>query len=478
MISKGCEAILAYILDTRDSGSKLDQIPIVNKFADVFLEELPSLPLKREVEFVVDLVPGTMPILIPLYIIAPTKLKELKAQLQELLDRGFIRLSVSPWGAPILFVKKKYDCDVMKTAFRTQYGHYEFLVMPFKLTIALAASMDLMNWVSVDGIRIDLTPVLTLPESGNEFVIYNDASLSGLGCVLLRIGMCVNTDWKGKARCVKYLRFTLRFWGKLYKALGTKLNFSTEYHLRTDGQPELVIQILEDMLRCCILEFEGSWERYLSLVEFAYNNSYQSSIKMAPFEVLNGRKCRTPLYLSELSESKLIGTDLIRETEDKVRIIHNCLKVASNRQNSYTDLKWKDLEFTVGNRVFMKVLPWRKVLRFGKKGKLSLKFIGPYDITERVGPMTYRLSLPSELDKIHNLFHVLMLRRYRSDPSHVITHCEIEIQPNLSYYEEPIRVLACEVKELQNKRVPLVKVLWNRHGAEEVTWKTEDSIRS
>ncbi|KAK5819359.1 hypothetical protein PVK06_024350 [Gossypium arboreum] len=126
-------------------------------------------------------------------------------------------------------------------------------------------------------------------------------------------------------------RFTSRFWNKLQEALGTRLNFSTAFHPQTDGQSERVIQILEDMLRCCILEFGDSWERYLPLAEFAYNNSYQSSIKMTPFEALYSRKCKTPLCWSELSESKIVGVDLIRETEEKVRIIRDSLKAASDR---------------------------------------------------------------------------------------------------------------------------------------------------
>ena len=110
-------------------------------------------------------------------------------------------------------------------------------------------------------------------------------------------------------------RFTSRFWKKLQDALGTELHFSTAFHPQTDGQSERIIQILEDMLRCCILEFEGTWERYLPLIEFAYNNSFQSSIKMAPYEALYGRKCHTPLYWTELSENKIHGVDLIKETE-------------------------------------------------------------------------------------------------------------------------------------------------------------------
>ncbi|KAA3484322.1 DNA/RNA polymerases superfamily protein [Gossypium australe] len=134
------------------------------------------------------------------------------------------------------------------------------------------------------------------------------------------------------------------------------------------------LPILEDMLRCCLLEFEGRWEKHLPLAEFTYSNSYQSSIKTSPFEALYRIKCKTPLHVSKLSGSKMVGVDLIRETEDK----------------SYADLKRKDIEFAIGDRVFLKVSPWKKVLWFGKKGKLSPRFIGTYKITERVGPIAYR----------------------------------------------------------------------------------------
>ncbi|KAA3460966.1 DNA/RNA polymerases superfamily protein [Gossypium australe] len=242
--------------------------------------------------------------------------------------------------------------------------------------------------------------------------------------------------------------------------------FSTAFHPQSDGQSERVI-LLEDMLRCCVLEFEGTWERYLPLIEFAYNNSFQSSIKMAPYEALYSQKCRTPLYWTELSEGKIHGIDLIRETEQKVKIIRESLKAASDRQKSYADLKRKDIEFQVDGRVFLKVSPWKKILRFGRKGKLSPRFIGPYEVIERIEPVAYRLRLPIELDKIHNVFHVSMLQRYRSDPSHVISPSEIEIQPDLTYEEEPIRILARKVKKLQNKKISLVKVMWNKHGVEE-----------
>ena len=127
--------------------------------------------------------------------------------------------------------------------------------------------------------------------------------------------------------------------------------------------------------------------------------------------------------------------------------------------------------------MFLKVSPWRKILRFGRKGKLSPRFIGPYEISKRVGPVAYRLLLPPELERIHNVFHVSMLRRYRSDPSHIISPSEVEIQADMSYEEEPMRILAREVKELRNKRVPLVKVLWLKQRIKEATWETESSMK-
>ncbi|KAA3488005.1 DNA/RNA polymerases superfamily protein [Gossypium australe] len=215
-------------------------------------------------------------------------------------------------------------------------------------------------------------------------------------------------------------RFMSRFWKKFQEALGTKLSFSTAFHPQTVGQSERVIQILEDMLRCCILDFQGNWEKYLPLVEFAYNNSFQSSLKMAPYEALYGRKCRKPLYWTELRENQIHGVDLVRETEEKVKVIRECLKAASDRQKSYSDLKRKDIEFQVGDKVFLKVSPWKKVLRFGRKDKLSPRLIGSFEVTERIGPVAYRLALPPELEKIHDVFHVSMLRQYRSGPSYVI----------------------------------------------------------
>ncbi|KAA3480432.1 DNA/RNA polymerases superfamily protein [Gossypium australe] len=548
-VRKGCKAYLAYVLDTKVSESNIESVAVVYEYADVFPEELPGLPPIREVEFSIKLVPGTLPISIAPYRMDPVELKELKAQLQELTDRGFARPSFSPWGALVLFVKKKdgsmrmcidyrqlnkvmiknkyplprindlfdqlkgaivfskidlrfgyyqlrvKDSDVSKTAFRTRYGHYEFLGMPFRLTNSPAVFMDLMNqifrsyldrfvvifiddiliysrdeskyaehlrivlqtlrdkqlfaklskcefWlqkvgflgyiVSTEGVQVDpskisavvdwklprnvsevrsflglasyywrfvkgfsmistlmtrllqkdvkfewsekcqqsfdqlkalLTkaPFLVQPESGKEFFIFSDASLNSLGFVVIAYAsrqlmpheknypmhdlvlaaisydeFCIGFSfalkkkdviWVVVDRLTKFAHFILRFWKKLEEALGTKLNFSTAFHPQTDGQSKRVIQILEDMLRCCVLEFE-------------------------------------------------------------------------DQQKSYADLKQTDIEFQIGDKVFLKVSPWKRILRFGRKDKLSPHFIRLYEIIERIRPVAYRLALPSELEKI------------------------------------------------------------------------------
>ena len=177
-------------------------------------------------------------------------------------------------------------------------------------------------------------------------------------------------------------------------------------------------------------------------MEFSYNNSYQASIGMAPYETLYGRRCRTLVCWTELNEYKVIGPDIVKNTKEKVQVIPQRLKVASDRQKSYVDLNRIDIEYEVGDKVFLKVSSWRKILRFGKKGKLSPRFIGPYEILELIGHVAYCLALPPELTKLHNVFHVSMLRRYCSDESHILSIQDVQVQADLSYDEEPKAIFA------------------------------------
>ena len=226
-----------------------------------------------------------------------------------------------------------------------------------------------------------------------------------------------------------------------------------------------------------MVDYEGGWDRHIPLVEFMYNNSFQSSIRIAPYEALYGRKCRTPLCWTELSEKKVIGLDLIQETKEKVKMIRERIKVVADRQKSYADLKRKDIQYEIREKVFLKISPWKKVVRFGKKGKLSPRFIRSYEVIEKVGLVAYRLALPPELEKIHNVFHVSMLMRYRLDLSHVVSSEVMQLRPDLTCEEEPIEILAREVKEFQNKRIPLLKVLWRNHKTEKATWESEETMR-
>ncbi|KAM1798759.1 hypothetical protein ACFX12_032795 [Malus domestica] len=231
------------------------------------------------------------------------------------------------------------------------------------------------------------------------------------------------------------------------------------------------------MLRSSVLQFEDSWHDCLDLMEFAYNNSYHSSIGMAPFEELYGKSCRTPLCWSEVGERVLVGLEIVDVTTQNVQVIKSNLVAAQDRQKSIADKHATDWKYNVGDWVFLKLSPWKGVVRFGKKGKLSPRYIGPYMITERVGEVAYRLELPPELSKVHDVFHVSMLRHYVSDPSHVILPQPLEINSDLTYDEEPVTILDWKDKELRNKTVRLVKVLWRNHSVEEATWETEDQMR-
>ncbi|KAK1422205.1 hypothetical protein QVD17_25165 [Tagetes erecta] len=956
-VNHGCKAFLAYVVDTTKNTKRLEDIPVVQDFPDVFPEDLSGIPPDREVEFRIDLVPDAKPIAKAPYRLAPTEMQELMTQLQDLLDKGFIRPSISPWGAPVLFVKKKdgslrmcidyrelnkvtiknryplpriddlfdqlqgaswfskidlrsgyhqlkiRDEDIPKTAFRTRYGHYEFLVMSFGLTNAPAAFMDLMNrvcrpmldrsvivfiddiliysrseaehaihlrevletlrreklyakfskcafWlrevqflghvINANGILVDpskveavmkwkppktpteirsflglagyyrrfiqdfskiaspltkltrkdtkfvwskeqeqafqtlkekLTqaPVLSLLEGTDDLIVYSDASYLGLGCVLMQRGKVIayasrqlkpnevnypthdlelaavvfalktwrhylygvkciiysdhkslkyffdqkdlnmrqrrwlelikdydceihyhpgkanvvadalsrkgdcssmkvksmalvvtpnlmtliknaqeeamkeenhkserikgqvkdlednaegiktrfgrvwipNTCevkhvllneahktmysihpgstkmyqdlkrdywWPGMKRdIVKYVekcltclqvkaehqkpygkiqpleipkwkwehitmdlitklprtvkgydtiwvvvdrltksahflpireayssermaevyireivsrhgvpvtivsdrdtRFTSRFWRKFQEELGTRLLISTAYHPQTDGQSERTIQTLEDMLRACIIDFGGSWYKYLPLAEFSYNNSYHSSIKMSPYEMLYGRKCRTPICWGEVGQRELGNKEIVQETIEKIDLIRSHLKAAQDRQKSYADKRRRSIEFKVGDYVMLKVSPWKGVIRFRKRGKLSPRFIGPFQIIARVRSVAYRLELPPELSGIHNTFHVSHLRKCLVDETSHVPLNDIVIDDRLNYVEEPVAILDWKVKKLRNKEINQVMVQWKHRKGSDITWESEDEMR-
>ena len=216
----------------------------------------------------------------------------------------------------------------------------------------------------------------------------------------------------------------------------------------------------------------------MPLTEFAYNNSYQASIQMAPYEVLYGRPYRSPLCWTEVGKSSVTGPNLIRDTSEKVSLIRQRLLTAQSLQKSYADVRRRPLEFEVGDHVFLKMMPTRGVVRFGKRDKLSPRFIKPSEILERVVTIAYRLDLPPSMLGVHVVFHVSMLRKYTPNPAHVVNWGQIEVDTDGTFKEEPVCILDSRDRVLRRKIVRLVRVLWRHYGVEESTWEHEDTMRA
>ncbi|GJW88736.1 putative reverse transcriptase domain-containing protein [Tanacetum coccineum] len=718
---KGCHVFLAHVTTKktkhRSKKKRLEDVPIIQDFPDVFPKDLSGLPLTQQVEFQIDLIPGAALVTRAPYRLALSEIKELSNQLKELYDKGFIRPSSSPWGDPILVVKKKdrsfrmcidyrevnkltvknryplpriddlFDQlqgssvyskidlrsgyhqlrvrkeDIPKMAFRTRYGHYEFQVMPFGLTntpaehkehlkgilellkkeelyakiskclagyyrsfiegfLKIAKSMTKhtqkgvkFDWGDKAEAAIQLikqklcsAPILALPEGSKDFVVYCDASHKGLDhkslqhildqkelnmrqrrwlellsdydceiryhpgkanivadalsrkernkqlrvrAIVMTIGLNLpkqileaqieaqkpenlkNKDVGGMIRkdipkeklkpcadgtlclngrswlpCYSDLRTVimheshkskysihpgsnkmyqdmkkLYLWPNMkadiatYNAFGMNLDMSTAYHLQTDGQRERTIQTLEDMLRACVIDFEKDWANHLPLVEFSYNNSYHTSIKTAPFEVLYDRKRRSHIWWAEVGEVQLTDPDTVQETTEKIIHIKQRIQAAHDRQKSYADLKRNLMEFQVGDRVMLKVSPWKGVVHFDKRGKLNPRYVGPFKVLAKFRSVAYKLELPQEQSRVHNTFHVSNLKKCYADEPLVVPLDGLHIDDKLYFIEEPIEIMDREVKRLKQSRIPIIKVRWNFRRGPEFTWEREDQFR-
>ncbi|GJT67530.1 putative reverse transcriptase domain-containing protein [Tanacetum coccineum] len=254
-------------------------------------------------------------------------------------------------------------------------------------------------------------------------------------------------------------------------------NMSTAYHPQTDEQSERTIPTLEDMLHACVIDFRNGWDRHLSLIEFSYNNSYHTSIQDAPFEALYGRKCRSPVCWAEVRDAQLTGLEIIQETTKKIIQIKSRIQAARDRQKSYANVRRKPLEFQVGDKVMLKVLPWKGVIRFGKWGKLNPRYIGDFKVLAKVGTVAYRLELPQQLSRVHSTFHVSNLKKCLSDEPLAIPLDEIYIDDKLHFVEEPVEIMDREIKRLKQSPIPIIKVRWNSRRGPEFTWEREDQFR-
>jgi len=185
----------------------------------------------------------------------------------------------------------------------------------------------------------------------------------------------------------------------------------------------------------------------------------------------------TPLCWEEIRDRKLYGAELVQVTTEKVRTIRDRIKAAQDRQKKYADVRRRPLEFSMGDQVFLKVAPWKNMLRFGLKGKLTPRFIGPFKILQRVGPVAYKVDLPPQLAKVHDVFHVSLLRKASVDPARILPQVPVEVKEDLTLELRPIRILDQEVKELRSKKIPIVRILWQNAQIEEETWEKEVEMR-
>ncbi|XP_069150379.1 uncharacterized protein [Solanum lycopersicum] len=366
-----------------------DVILVVSEFSEVFPTDLPGLPPDRDIDFCIDVEPGTRPISIPPYRYY-RQFVEGFSSIASPLTRLTQEEVTFPWS-------DECKADVVADALSRK-----------------AVSMGSLAMLQV-GERPSARDVQSLANS--------------------------------------FVRLDISESGK--KELGTRVDLSTAFHPQTDGQSGRTIQVLEDMLRACVIDFGGQWDQFLPLAEFPYNNSYHSSIEMAPFEAL-----------------------LLRESLDKVKLIQDRLLMAQSRQKSYADRKVRDLEFMVGEKVLLKVSPMKGVMRFGKKGKLSPRYIGPFEVVERIGKVAYQLALPPGLSGVQPVFHISMLKKYHQGGDHVIQWDSVLLDQNFTYEEEPITILDRQIRNLRSKEIASVKVQWKHRPVEEATWEIEADMRS
>ncbi|GJZ50981.1 putative reverse transcriptase domain-containing protein [Tanacetum coccineum] len=219
--------------------------------------------------------------------------------------------------------------------------------------------------------------------------------------------------------------------------------------------------------------YPGSDKMYQDLKKLYWWPNMKADIALsAPFEALYGRKCRSPVCWAEVRDAQLIGPELIDETNEKIIQIKQIIQAARDRQKSYVDVRRKPLEFQVGNRAMLKVSPWKGVIHFGKQGKLNPRYIGPFKVLAKVGDVAYRLELPQELSRVHSTFHISNLKKCLSDEP----LDEIHIDDKLNFVKEPVEIRDREVKQLKQRRIPMIKARWNSRRGPEFTWEREDQF--
>ncbi|XP_075478786.1 uncharacterized protein LOC142519635 [Primulina tabacum] len=479
------EGFMIYDLDVaQEDRLKVSDIPIIKYFPDVFPDEIPGFSPQREIDLSIELMPGTNPIERAPYRLAPTELKELKERLQDLLEKVYSKPSMSPWGALVLFVKKKdgtmrmcvdyrqFNRDTVKNKyplpriddlFDQLQGHVisaqRVSVDPSKVEVFInwpkpTNVYEIRNFLGLAGFRtlkekLTTAPVLALPSGSGGFVVCTYASLNGLDYVLMQNG-----------RVVVYASHQLKPHETRYPVHDLELDVTGLVVPNLIDLEQAILrearcsrEISEFVARCLTFQhvkaermrpggllrsfgvvwnqigFKVGNEHCISPTDRC--NSFQATIRMAPFEALYGIKCRSPIYWEDVGERQMSMLEFIQEMKEKVEMMRKRMKAAQDFQAKYANKRRRPLEFQVGDQVFLKVSPFR-------------------GDCERIGTISYRLDLPHSLSAIHDVFHVSMLRKYEPDPSHVLRTDDVELDSSLSYVEHPVQILDRKEKQLRN----------------------------
>nr|GEZ06287.1 putative reverse transcriptase domain-containing protein [Tanacetum cinerariifolium] len=421
-LTKGCHVFLANITATKDEdkskGKRLEDLPVVQEFPEVIPKDLPGIPPTRKVEFRINLIPGVAPVARAPYRLAPSEMKELAEQLQELTDKGFLRPSSSPWGAPVLFVNKKdgsFRMELNKLTVKNRYP----LPRIDDLFDQLQGVQFLSHVIDCQGIHVDPAKIKSIKDWASPKTPTEIRQFVGLAG--------------------HYRRFIEGF-SKIAKSMTKQTQKDNE-------------------------DVGGM------LIENAKNSEAIRTGKLEPSSdgtlCLNSRSwlpCYGDLRIVIMHESKFKIS--ARNNEDD-HPYQKRIQTTRYRQKSYANLKRKPMKFQVRDKVMLKVSPWKGVVCFGKRGKLNPRYVGPFKVLKKVGAVAYKLELPQELSRVHNTFHVSNLKKCYSDDPLVVPLEGLQVDDKVHFVEEPVEFMDREVKQLRQSRVPIVKVRWkSRRGPE------------
>nr|GEW61494.1 hypothetical protein [Tanacetum cinerariifolium] len=407
--------------ENKSEEKRLEDVPIVREFLEVFPEDLPGLPPARQVEFQIDLVPDAALVARAPYRLAPAEMQELSTQLQELSDRGFIRPSSSPWGAPILFVKKKDG------SFRMCIDYRELNKFTVKNRYPLPRIDELFEQLQGSRVysKIDM-------KSGYHQLREHEGHLK------LILKLLKEEELYAKFSKCEFWRSKVQFLGHVIDSEGIHVDPTNIEAIKDYELPKTPILTQKS-------------------VKFDWGEK-----EKAAFQLLKQKLCSAPILA------------LPEGSENFVKSLNKALSTRLDMSTAYhpetdelADVRRKPLEFQVGDKVMLKVSPWKGVIRFGKRRKLNPRYIGPFKISAKVGTVAYRLELPEQLSRVHSTFHISKLKKCMADEPLAIPLDEIQVDDKLNFIEKPVKIMDREVNRLKQSRILIVKVHWNsRRGLE------------